>query len=397
MDQEVVWQRCYAHVDMVSYFASVEQLDFPELMGKPVCVTNSIKDHRGATIVAASPEAKRFGVKTGMRLAEAKSLCRDLIRRNSRIARYLELSEVVMNAIAEICDLQEVYSVDECFLELKPILHFYESPLALAQVLQSTVYDCSGGLRSSIGVSEGKLTAKYVGSLNKGQITVVPPSAIRETMARAKVADICGIGRRLERYLNDLGITHCGDLAKYPIDILAKPFGNIGRRIYMTCLGHDPELLRQIKPQRSMGHSQILPPGTERFYEVYGILCRLSEKLTARLRRHHKVAGVYSVGIRARSGWIEERFVAKPPHADTATVWRYAKRVVSAWVGQSAFQVRILATDLESIHQQQQDLFAQHIPHAQNAALNELQDAINAKFKDGSLQRAPVIAAQGVK
>lgn len=394
MNASISWDRCFALVDMVSFFASVEQLDFPELQRKPVAVTNGITDHRAATIVAASMEAKAFGVKTGMRLAEAKKRCPGLINRKSRMARYIEVSDVVMHAIFDVCDCQEVYSIDECFLDLKPILQLYEGPAQIAAKIRQAVYEASGGLHCSIGISEGKLTAKYAASLHKGRTNIIPAEVIAHLIGQAKIGEVCGIGKRLEAYLKALGIECCADLQHHPMDILARPFGNIGRRLYMTCLGHDPEPLRKCQPTRSMGHSKILPPGTQSFYAVYGVMCKLSEQLTARLRKHEKVAGCYNIGIRTSSGWIEERFVARPAHADSATLWAYAKRVVATWVGQPAFQVRLLATDLQSTDQQQTDLFESENPHAKNAPLNSLQDRINEKFPEQKLLRAPAITSE---
>ncbi|MCF6766679.1 hypothetical protein L3V82_12965 [Thiotrichales bacterium 19S3-7] len=226
-----MWPTCVAHIDMQSFFASIEQLDFPYLHGQPIVVTNG---EIGTTIITSSYEAREYGIKTGYKLKDALASCPHLIRRGSRPERYAEISSKIMSSLYTITPIVEVFSIDEAFLDLKPILHLHHSIEDIANFIRKTVFKASGGLRCSIGISEGKLTAKFCAKLNKGYTTIIKPSEIKQAMALTPVKDICGIGRRITNYLNNRGVVYCQDMQRFPQAILASRFGDIGRRLYIA-------------------------------------------------------------------------------------------------------------------------------------------------------------------
>ena len=109
------WSRAIILVDMNSFFASVEQFDHPELRGRAIAVTN---DKQGGCIITSSYEARSYGIKTGMRLQEAKKLCRNLIQIPARPERYVDVSRAIMDALATLTPDIEVFSIDEAFLDI---------------------------------------------------------------------------------------------------------------------------------------------------------------------------------------------------------------------------------------------------------------------------------------
>lgn len=392
---ESVWKKCFAHIDMVSFFASVEQLDFPELAGKPVAVTNG---DSGTTIITASYEARAFGIKTGTKVYEARKCCPNLIQRPSRPRRYVEISKRIMAALKMVTPDIEVFSIDECFLELTHVLSLYENIEAIALEIRQTVSAASNGLPCSIGISEGKLTAKFCSEYHKGSTTIMPPDKIKVFMSEAKVGKICGIGSRMEQSLNKLGIVTCKDLEKWPMSVLSNRFGNIGKRLYLTCLGHDPEPIQtQPKPAKSMGHGKILPPNCTNKTLIASTLYHLCEKLTARMREHNLAATQYFVGLKTPFGWLALEIKLTSASNHSALLWRKARTVLLQYHGDVIKQVQVTAISLIDGHIRQLDLFDNEEKEKalqQETKLDQVKDAINTKFGSKAITPASILLTQ---
>ena len=234
---EWIDKTCVALVDMQAFFPSCEQIDFPELMNKPIAVTNG---DNGTCIISSSYEARAYGIKTGMRLNEAYQLCPELIQRASRPKRYAEISANIINALKNITPDIEVFSIDECWIDLIPILNLYKGVDNIAKLIRQAVYDSSGGINCSIGISEGKLTSKFVAGVNKGKTTIVPCNKIKEYMSPYPLDKLCGIGDKVLQYLNDRGYKTIGDVQKGPHNLLSEKYGVVGKRLQLACNGYDP-------------------------------------------------------------------------------------------------------------------------------------------------------------
>ncbi|MDO8955070.1 MAG: DNA polymerase IV [Gammaproteobacteria bacterium] len=383
------WPRAFALMDMMSFFASVEQKDFPELAGRPVAVVNG---EAGSTIITSSYQARAFGIKTGTKVKEALQACPGLVIRPARSERYAEVSSTIMAALEDITPDLEIFSVDECYLELTHVLSLYDSMEALAEQIRKTVYQASGGLTCSIGISEGKLTAKYCSKLNKGKTTIVPPSAIKNFMAEAPVADICGIGRQIARYLNDQGVYLCKDIEKRPMSILSQRFGNIGKRLYLTCLGHDPEPLATPQEPKSMGHGKVMPPGTKDRNIVIATFSQLNEKLASRLRRHCYLAETLVISMKIDSGWIGRKITLTQATSDSTLLWEFIKEFLETWHSEGVYKVQITATQLRPESIEQLCLFDKPATESKQSKVEALKDQINDKFGSSTLMLANALA-----
>lgn len=375
-----------ALVDMMSFFASVEQLDFPELAGRPIAVLNG---SQGSTIITASYQARDYGIKTGMKLKEAQKLCPSLIPRASRPHRYVDVSKKIMAAVeAKITDEIEVFSIDECFLDLTSILHLYPSLEALAASIRKTVHQASGGLPCSIGMCEGKLTAKFAAKSNKGGTTIISADKIKDIMAPYPVDDLCGIGRKTTQFLNAQGVYTIADLAERPMSLLAKRFGNIGKRLYLTANGHDPEPLATERDPQSMGHGKILPPATTDGKLIRATLHHQCEKLARRLRENNLQSRRFSIGLRTQYGWIGEPLKTVNPTDSSQKIWALALAILKLWQGEAIYQVQITALDLSSSQNTQFDLFTETAP---SNAVDDVKDAINERFGSKSIMPADTL------
>ena len=291
------WPRAIIHIDMNAFFASVEQRDFPELRGKPVGVTNG---EVGTTLITCSYEARAWGVKTGMRVYEARRLCPGLIQRPARPKVYAGISTRIMRALQDISPDVEVFSVDEAFLDVTHCQRLHGSPEHIAHLARQRIHEISGGLPCSIGVAGTKSTAKIASDMMKPNgLTVIPPWEARERLADVPMKKVCGLGPNIAEFLSLYGARTCGDVARLPMTVLARRYGVTGKYLWLACQGKDTEpVAPDVAPPQSVGHGKVLPPRTAaaRVIEIY--LRHMCEKVAARLRRYDMQAGRLYIGLR---------------------------------------------------------------------------------------------------
>ena len=291
------WPRAIMHIDMNAFFASVEQRDFPELRGKPVGVTNG---EAGTTLITRSYEARAFGVKTGMRLYEARRLCPGLIQRPARPKIYAAVSTRIMHAMRDISPDVEVFSVDEAFVDVTHCQRLHGSPEQIARLTRQRIHDVSGGLPCSIGVAGNKSTAKIASELERPNgLTVIPPWETRSRLDKIPMEKLCGLGPHVAEFLSLYGARTCGDVARLPLTVLARRYGVTGKYLWLACQGRDTDpVAPDVAPPRSIGHGKVLPPHTRSTSVVEIYLRHMCEKVAARLRRYDMQAGRLYVGLR---------------------------------------------------------------------------------------------------
>ncbi len=386
--KEAPWPRAIVLIDMNAFFASVEQMDFPELRGQPVAITNG---RQGSCVITCSYEARRFGVKTGMRLFEARELCPEVIQCAARPHRYAELSTLIMDALNDITPDIEVFSVDEAFLDLSRCQRLSGSPIAMAQRAKQRVLEVSG-LSCSVGLSGDKTTAKYAAKLQKPDgFQVIYPWEAKARLRNVPVTELCGIAKGIGRFLASYGVITCGDIDKIPISILSKRFGNLGRRIWYMCQGADPEPLRMhVADPKSIGHGKVIPPNTtdERLIKMY--LLHMSEKVAARLRRHQMAASHFFIGLRGMHwDWIATKAKLAYPCADGRCIYELCQQFMEEhWHGEPLSQVQITALDPQPDNQQL-DLF---MPNDRvRRSTNKAVDRINEHFGEFTIAPARLL------
>ena len=383
----VYWPRAIIHIDMNAFFASVEQRDFPELRGQPVAITNG---EIGTCIITCSYEARAFGIHTGMHLRQARKLCRGLIQRPARPGVYAAVSIDIMHALEAVSPDIEVFSVDEAFLDVTRCQRLHGSPVYMAKLAKQAIFNASG-LLSSAGVSGDKTTAKFAAKLNKPDgLTVIPPWDAREILYDQPVTALCGIAEGIERFLAEHGAHCCGDVGKLPVSVLARRFGNLGRRIWLMCQGEDPDQIHpDVPPPKSIGHGKVVPPDTRDRDVLLTYLQHMSEKVAARLRRHDMAAGHFMVGLRTRDGWLGDKRHLPTPDNDGGSLYRLCREVLDQhWHGEGVHQVQVTALDPQPC-QQQMDLFSQHDEHS--GQLNAVMDDINRRYGELTVSPARLI------
>lgn len=379
----VIWPRAIIHVDMNAFFASVEQRDFPQLRGLPIAVTNG---ERGSCIITSSYEARAFGIKTGMRLPEAKKLCPNIIQRPARPKVYAAVSTRIMMALQDISPDIEVFSVDEAFLDVTHCQRLHGTPARMAKMMKQKIFAVSG-IHSSAGVAGDKTTAKFAAKLQKPDgLTIIPPWEARQRLANEPVTALCGIADGIGNFLAQYNAYRCEDVGKLPISILARRFGNLGRRIWLMCQGEDPDNIHtDIPAPKSMGHGKVLPPNTRDNEILLTYFRHMSEKLASRLRRHDMQAQHFYIGLKIKEDWLSMSLRLSHPDNDASAIFKLCRYLIlNRWKQQGVFQIQVTALDPQPAGQQL-SLFEPQREEQQRR--NNVMDNINQRF--GELTLAP--------
>ncbi|MES9901400.1 MAG: DNA polymerase IV [Sedimenticola sp.] len=382
------WPRAIILVDMNAFFCGVEQADHPEWQGRPIGITNG---EQGTCIITSSYEARAYGVRTGMRVREAKAICPGFIQIPSRPERYAEVSTNIMHALTDITPDVEVFSVDEAFLDISHCRRLLGAPPRVARLVKQTVQEASGGVLCSVGVSGDKTTAKYAAKLHKPDgLTVIPPQQAAATLAPIAVTELCGIADGIGRFLAERGIHRCGDMQRLPIGELGRRFGNPGRRIWLMAQGLDPEPVKQSVPEpKSIGHGKVMPPETRDPQVIITFLQHMAEKVAARLRRCDYRADRFFIGLRTAEAWLSGNYPYNPPTDHGADIMALCRHFMATlWKGQGVYQVQVTAVSLTP-DRGQLDLFAPERLRQQQ--LDGAMDAINRRYGEFTLAPARLL------
>lgn len=226
---------------MDAFYASVEQLDNPELRGKPLIIGGA---ERGV-VATASYEARRFGVRSALPMFQAKKMCPHGIFMRPRMGRYSEKSKEVLSVLSSFSPLVEKASIDEAYVDATGLEHIFGSAEAMARQLQRTVRDRCG-LTCSIGLAPVKFLAKIASDMQKPSgLTIVRHESVPEFLAALPAGKIPGVGPGMLKTLELLGIRYAGDVGRYPRSFWVERLGKSGHVLYERSQGHDE---RQVEP-----------------------------------------------------------------------------------------------------------------------------------------------------
>jgi len=230
------WPRVIAHADMDAFYASVEELDNPELRGLPVIVGGS--SARGV-VTSASYAARKFGVRSAMPTAQARKLCPDAVFVPGRMNRYIEISRVVRRVFEMFSPVVEPLSLDEAFIDLPGSGRLRGPPLDVARDLKLRVRETTG-LVVSVGVAPTKMAAKILSDMSKPDgLLSVGPEKLRDFLTPLPVERLWGVGRVTLARMHEAGIKTVGDLAMSDVAALKSLFGSMGPHLHELASGHD--------------------------------------------------------------------------------------------------------------------------------------------------------------
>lgn len=271
------------HVDMDAFFASVEQLDNPDLRGKPLAVGGGEK--RGV-VAAASYEARKFGVKSAMAGRMAARLCPELIFVKPRFERYKEISQKIRAIFFDYTDLVEPLSLDEAFLDVTRNKKGMPSATILAREIRRRIFE-ETGLNASAGISVNKFLAKVASDINKpnGQKTI-PPEEVLPFLEALDIRKFFGIGKVTAEKMYQLGIFTGKELRSKSLEFLTEHFGKSGNHFYHVVRGvHHSE----VKPERipkSVGAERTFSENLSSEVFMLEKLEVIATELGTRLKKH---------------------------------------------------------------------------------------------------------------
>jgi DNA polymerase-4 len=277
-------ERIILHIDMDAFFISVEQRDYPPLKGKPAAVCGSLS--RGV-VTSATYEARFYGIRAGMPVQEAKRRCPQLTLVEGTYSKYTETSASIFSLLGRYTPLVEEASIDEGYLDITRSQLLFKSPLHIAQSIKDDIRD-KEQLTCSVGVAPNKLLAKLGSRLKKPNgLVIIGKENVEKILKNLPVGKLFGIGPKLEKELNSIGIFTCSQMAKYPVPALTKRFGVIGERLHEMGLGIDDSPVvssQEDADPRSISHSVTLEEDTSDVETLKRVLLELSERVSKRLR-----------------------------------------------------------------------------------------------------------------
>jgi len=380
-------------VDMNSFFASCEQQDNPDLRGHPVAVAPMLVDTTCA--IAASSEAKAFGIKTGTPIWEARKRCPHIKVVQARPKLYVEYHHKICEAIETCIPVDAVLSIDEVACKLDNVQRRPEIARALAMSIKAVVRDRAGAfLTCSIGVAGNKLLAKLASDMQKPDgLVILPPEDLPRAILHLKLQDICGIGPNMQVRLNQAGITDIAGLWAADAQHLRRIWNGItGLRFH--ALLHGADLASPVNPIRSMGHQHVLSPDERTMEKATPVIRQLLTRAAQRLR---------SDGFYCRRLCLEIKWVQNLGHhfdecrfketQDTRFLLNHLMRMWSAAPGFKPLRIGVVVTDLAPQAAHQPDLF----DRPEQGNLTTAIDRVNSRYGRGTISYGSSIPAMGSK
>ncbi|MBT4120126.1 MAG: DNA polymerase IV [Candidatus Peribacter sp.] len=386
-----------AHIDADAFFASALQRKRPDLVGKPLLALGM----GGGCVIAASYEAKAKGVKTGMRLSEARKLCRGAIALPSDFDEALLASRQIEQILKNRCPIIQRYSVDEWFLDLKSLPGGLPDNVKYwALELQETVKK-SVGLTVSIGIGTSKLLAKMASEYVKPEgVTIVWPTTVDTFLSDRQCAAIPGIGKRRELHTAAQGWKTAFDIAHADKETVQKLLGRLGLAMQRELLGEMVEKVEtEIAPPKSISRTRSFLP-TRDLDMVYAHLLHHLTYTMLKMRRAGLACGVVSVWLRSASYTFDQKESKLPQAADTEEqVLPYIHQCFERLYeqGNSYTQVGLGLHGLNPKGGTQFSLFEspKHTKEAEN--IQEAMDNLHKKYGRESVKRGAAMAVTSAK
>jgi DNA polymerase-4 len=378
------------HVDMNSFYASVEAAYDPSLKGKPLAIAGNVEERRGI-VVTSSYEARKHGVKTTMPVWEAKRACPGLMIMQPNFNRYRNTSKKIFQILTEVTEMVQPVSIDEGYVD---ITQCYElgSPLQIAENIQNRILK-ELDIPCSIGIAPNKFLAKTASDMKKPLgITILRKRDLEKVLWPQNVGYMHGIGNKTEAKLNKIGIKTIGDLASANDGLLKETIGISGKRMKDRANGIDdrpvdPDAVSEFK---SIGSSTTLPEDTSNVKKVDSVLERLAQSVCDRLKRKSSVSLNIQLVIRYhdRKNVTRGRKLDNPISSKEEILTAARHLWTKHWNGEPVRLLGITAQDLleKEDAYKQLDLFS-YQNDAKKETLDETIDRIRKKYGDGYIDR----------
>ena len=374
------------YVDFNSYFASVEQQLRPELRGKPIGVLAVMAET--TCCIAASYEAKAFGIKTGTGVRDARKMCKDIVFIEARPPLYVQFHHKLIEIVESCTHVEKVLSIDEMVCFLTGSQQVKENALKLAAKIKREINKQYPFIRSSIGIAPNTFLAKTASNMQKPDGCVVIEDAdIPQKLFSLNLRALNGIGSQMEARLIRYGINTVEKLYTANRQQLRAAWGSIeGERYYDKLRGIEPYYVKNARS--SLGHSHVLPPEQRNISGAKAVLHRLLQKAAMRMRSYDLLTSHISVKIKLRHRKTKETARFYNESAITATdnslkltesLEMLLKKFATLDANFDPIAVGVNFGALMNANEYMDDLFAEK-PSANEIKLNKALDILNLKY-----------------
>jgi DNA polymerase-4 len=379
------------HVDMDAFFASVEVARRPELRGKPMIVGGT--GSRGV-VVAATYEARRYGIHSAMPMSRALRLAPDIIVVPPDHRHYAEVSDSVMELFTAITPRVEPLSLDEAFLDVSGARLTHGSPRRIAELIRAQVFD-EQAITCSVGVAPSKFVAKLASTQCKPDgLLVVPADRVISFLHPMPVGALWGVGERTEEQLHRLGLRTVADIAHTPRDTLVRALGRAsGAHLHALAWGRDERQVSAHERERSVGAEETFARDVDDPDVILAELLRLSEKVGARMRRAGFSGVTVSIKVRfADFSTITRSHTRKVPTDVSREIFHEARALYRALRLDRA-RIRLVGVRVEGIVESD-EVEAQLVLGAPERGWREAEEAVDrltTRFGRGSVRPARLL------
>ncbi|MFB5087797.1 DNA polymerase IV [Psychrobacillus sp. PGGUH221] len=382
--------RIIFHIDMNSFYASVEQAYDPSLKGKAIAIAGNPKERRGI-LVTCSYEARAKGVYTTMSVWEAKRKCPEIILLPPNFERYRIASKAMFDILRSYTPLVEPVSIDEGYMDVSE-LNLSGNAVSLAESIQNRLVS-ELDLPSSIGIAPNKFLAKTASNMKKPMgITVLRKREVAEKLWPLPVIEMHGVGESTSNKLAELGIKTIGDLATIETGVIKERLGKVGLRLLERANGVDN---RDVDPTsvfdtKSVGNSTTLPYDETNPDELNKVILKLSKKVASRLEAKNLAGQSINIHIRdadwknkTRSKTVQNRIF------EEREIYQLAKSLFhSTWNGEA---IRLLGVTVNNVHDkgdyvEQLSIF-NFEEHAKEEPILKLVEQLQEKFGKDTIKR----------
>ena len=381
--------RTILHVDMDAFYASIEQRDSPDLRGRPVVVGGGAR----GVVAAASYEAREFGIRSAMPMAEALRRCPGLTRVPVRMAHYKRVSDEIFAVFREFTPLVEGLSLDEAFLDVTDSRKLFGTGGDIAAEVKRRILSRSR-LSASVGVAENKLVAKIASDMDKPDgLVVITAADVHARLDPLPVSVIPGIGRETLAKLERTGIRTVADLRLAPDRDIEPVFGRYTRRMRDRAAGIDARPVVAARAEKSISAEETFAADLADRRDMERELLHLTERTARRLRKAGLQAGIVQVKIRqADFSTCTRQRSLRPPGNGTEQIFAVARDLLAAWLSKHpGVRVRLLGVGGSRLSPVgQADLFGDRAKTAADA-VDRTVDEIRDRFGAASLSRARVL------
>ncbi|PSL40819.1 DNA polymerase-4/DNA polymerase V [Salsuginibacillus halophilus] len=396
-------ERAILLLDMQSFYAMVEKRDRPELWHHPVVVAGD-PEIRTGVILAACPEAKRWGVKTAETLRDAETKCPNLTVIRPRMQHYIDTAVEITSIMQQFTDLVEPYSIDETFADITHLTRGVHLPETIARRMQARI-ETATAVPVRIGIASTKVLAKmacdHFAKPDPIGIFHLYDEEVSRQLWPLPIGDMFGVGKRMNHHLRRIGIRTIGQLANYPLEELTRRWGINGEVLWRTAWGQDDA---PVDPdthveRKAIGHHMTLPRDYQTWEEIKVIIRELSEEVAARTRSERCIGTVIHASLHGHDheglpAGFHRQLTLEEATADGRTIADAALTLCARfWESTAVRSAGVTLSSLAPDDAKQLSLF--HTFDEDREALNATTDKICERYGEGALFYAASLTRAG--